>query len=173
MTKENEEFIPEIVWKVEKRKVKDLKDHPDNPREISIRMLDELKKSIQEDGIFALPYINTDNTIIGGHQRKQAFTDLGIKETLCLVPDKLLNEQQVKRVMLRGNKISGEFDMEKLFEHFSLDEMLDGSFFEDELKGAGFDLEKAKGELDIFFEEDKDADNSKKPKVCPNCGVEL
>lgn len=115
---------PLIKWHLEKRKVGELKEFESNPRIMSNFMLEQLKDTIIEDGIIDKPYINTDNVIIGGHQRKKAFCDLGIEEVECWIPHRTLTPKEVKRINIRGNKISGEFDSEKLLAMCDSEELL-------------------------------------------------
>lgn len=142
------EAIPQIEWHLEKRKVADLKDYPDNPRIMTEFMYEELKKSIIQDGIYEFPYINTDNTIIGGHQRKNAFLDLGIEEVFCAIPERTLTEEEARRILLKGNKIKGDFDQDMLRELFEEAELLAAAFQEHEIDFDAWksDIEDGDGE---------------------------
>lgn len=112
---------PKIEWHVERKKVEDLIPWEDNPRIITQKMYEKLKESILRDGIFSLPHINTDNVIIGGHQRKQAFLDLGIDEVDCLVPHRKLNEKEFMTGNLASNVVTGEWDADILANVFDPD----------------------------------------------------
>ena len=92
--------------------VSELKPADYNPREISTSDLEELKKSIQQFGLVEGIVVNSDMTVIGGHQRLEAAKQLGIAEVPCIVLD--LDKKQEKVLNLALNKISGYFNEEKL-----------------------------------------------------------
>ena len=56
-----------IEWHNEKRKIKELVPYVSNPRQITEKQAEDLKKSLDKFGLAASLVINTDNTIIGGH----------------------------------------------------------------------------------------------------------
>lgn len=128
---------PKIQWHVEKRKVSDLIPWENNPRIITEKMFKKLKESILRDGIFALPHINTDNVIIGGHQRKQAFIDLGIEEVDCLVPHRKLDEKEFMTGNLASNVVTGEWDADILANVFDPDVLTAVGFIPAQM--GGFD----------------------------------
>ena len=75
-----------IKWHIETRKLKDLKDHPKNPRQLTQVQAQHLTDCLTTFGIIDKIIINTDNTIIGGHARKKCLQKLAIKEVECYVP---------------------------------------------------------------------------------------
>jgi ParB-like chromosome segregation protein Spo0J len=58
-----------ITWRNEKRKIRDLVPFSANPRQITEKQAQDLKASLERFGVVAPIIINTNNTIIGGHQR--------------------------------------------------------------------------------------------------------
>ena len=73
---------------------------------------EKIKNSIQEFG-FAEPIIvNSDMTIIGGHQRYSVLKDLGYTEVECVVLE--VDKTKEKALNIALNKISGEWDFEQL-----------------------------------------------------------
>jgi len=72
----------------------------------------QLKKSIVEFGYVVPVVVNSDMTVIGGHQGLTVLEDLGYKEIECSVQD--LNKTQEKALNLALNKINGIWDNEKL-----------------------------------------------------------
>ena len=60
-----------INWKLETVLIKDLKNHPKNPRYISKDQFRHLENLINKFGLIDKPIVNLDRTIIGGHQRIQ------------------------------------------------------------------------------------------------------
>lgn len=118
-------------WKHESRLVKDLKEYEANPRKITEKGLKDLKKSIENFGIVEPIVINADNTIIGGHGRKQALISLGIEKVPVYIPTKKLNDKQVQELNIRLNKnIAGEWDFNKLNEWFEESELIEWGFEE-------------------------------------------
>ncbi|MFW9872292.1 MAG: DNA modification methylase [Candidatus Thorarchaeota archaeon] len=132
-----------IEWSLQKRSIADLKEYNRNPRRISKAMFAKLKENIQEFGVIDRPCVNTDNMLIGGHQRKKIFKDLNIKEIDVWVPSRTLSEQEVKVLNMKLNKLSGEFDID----------MVANLFSDEELKNTGWEPEEMGG----FFSEEKTA----------------
>ena len=64
--------MAEITWHNEKRAIRDLIPYEVNPRQITNKQAKDLKASLAKFGIADPIIINTDNMIIGGHQRKKA-----------------------------------------------------------------------------------------------------
>lgn len=84
-----------------------------NPRVISEQELNNLKKSIHEFGYLELiVYNKRTNRIISGHQRLKALKDLGETEVEVILVD--LDEDQEKQANIAMNKISGDWQEDKL-----------------------------------------------------------
>lgn len=101
--------------KIEKRKLSDLKPAAYNPRKALTPADPEyqkIKRSIETFGYVDPMIINFDGTIIGGHQRHTVLSDLGYSEVECVVLD--LNKEDEKALNVAMNKISGEWDTNKL-----------------------------------------------------------
>jgi len=130
-------MIEKLLWKTEKRKVSELKDHKSNPRTLSKKSHDELLKSFNEFDYVELVAINSDNTILAGHQRVHIMHELGWneKEIEVRIPSRKLNDKEAKKYLLRSNKNVGEWDFDILANDFEIDELLDVGFTEDELIG--------------------------------------
>ena len=58
-----------INWKLEAIPIKELREHPKNPRQISKDQYQHLTNLIAKFGLIEKPIINLDRMIIGGHQR--------------------------------------------------------------------------------------------------------
>lgn len=65
---ENDILAP-LEWHTTKRKVKDLVPCDFNPRSITETELNRLKASLEKFNLVEIPVIDTDNTLIAGHQR--------------------------------------------------------------------------------------------------------
>lgn len=95
--------------------IEELKPFPDNPRNITYKEYEKLRKSIQEFGLVVPLVVDEDNVVIGGNQRLNAIKSLGYREVPCVVVSGL-SETKKKALNIALNKISGEWDREKLLE---------------------------------------------------------
>jgi ParB-like chromosome segregation protein Spo0J len=152
-----------IQWHLEKRLIKDLKPHPNNPRQISKDQMRHLATSIERFGLIDKPIINLDNRIIGGHQRVTHLKSEKAKEVECMVPDRILEDKEVDELMIRLNRNHGDFDYDVLANAFDIPCLLDWGFLPDELELSVTDIET----------DDKPGEPDPKKKTCPNCGHEL
>lgn len=84
---------------------------------------ERLKRSIETFGYVDPIIVNADGTVIGGHQRLFVLRDLGFSEADVAVVD--LNKNDEKALNIALNKISGEWDEEKLAAIFA-DLQVDG-----------------------------------------------
>lgn len=100
---------------IQKIKIEKLKRAKYNPRK-ELKPEDEeykkLEKSIDEFGSVLPIVVNYDMTVIGGHQNLTVLENKGYKEVFCNVVN--LNKTQEKALNLALNKISGEWDNDKL-----------------------------------------------------------
>lgn len=124
--------MSKILWKTEKRKVKDLIPADYNPRKINEKERADLMESIKEFSEVEPVVINTDNHLIGGHQRVSIYADLGVNEIDVRIPNRKLTIEEEMRLNLRLNKNTGEWDSEKLAE-MNIDMLLDVGFGDEEL----------------------------------------
>lgn len=150
-----------IIWKVETRKIKSLKAHPKNPRQLSKIQHDHLKTSLEKFGIADKPIINVDGTIIGGHQRLKILKEMGLKEIEVLVPDRELTQEEVDEMNIRLNR-GGEFDFDILANEYDVNDLINWGFNERELH------------LLLDEIEDPVANEEKKESCkCPTCGKKM
>ena len=100
---------------IAKVKVTDLIYADYNPRK-SLTPTDseyqKIKRSIEEFGYVDPIIINSDKTIIGGHQRATVLNDLGYEEIEAVIVE--LDKTKEKALNIALNKITGEWDLEKL-----------------------------------------------------------
>jgi ParB-like chromosome segregation protein Spo0J len=119
-------------WHNEKRRIKDLVPYVANPRQITEKQAKDLKASLERFGVADPLIINTDNTIIGGHQRKKILeTLMGIDpdyEIDVRVPDRELSIDEMRELNVRLNKNQGEWNFDTLANNFELDDLLDWGF---------------------------------------------
>ena len=102
---------------IQKIKIESLKPAEYNPRK-DLKPEDEeyqkIKKSITEFGYVAPVIVNSNMTVIGGHQRLKVLKELGYTEVECVVVD--LEQKKEKALNIALNKISGDWDNDKLEE---------------------------------------------------------
>ncbi len=106
--------------KIEKIKIEKLKPAEYNPRK-DLKPEDEeyqkIKKSITEFGYVAPVIVNSNMTVIGGHQRLKILKELGYIDVECVIVDLDPNKEKALNIAL--NKISGDWDNDKLEELLS------------------------------------------------------
>lgn len=139
-----------IEWHNERRKIDDLIPFSHNPRAITDKQREDLKKSLEKFGLAEVPAINTDNTILAGHQRLKILQLLGRgKEEIDVrVPNRLLSEEEAKEYNIRSNKNTGYFDDDMLAEYFSKEELVEWGFEGEELMQI-WGLSEAGDDIDI------------------------
>ena len=95
--------------------IKDLKPAAYNPRKAlkpGDKEYEKIKKSIQEFGYCEPVIVNSDMTIIGGHQRVTVLKDLGYAEIDCIVIE--IDKTRERALNIALNKITGEWNKELL-----------------------------------------------------------
>ena len=135
---------------IEKKSVNELLPADYNPRKDlkpGDAEYEKLKRSIEQFG-YVEPVIwnKTTGTVVGGHQRLKVLMDMGISEVECVVVE--LSEEKEKALNIALNKISGDWDKDKLA---LLIVDLQASDFDVSL--TGFDA----AEIDDLFKDDKKA----------------
>ena len=101
---------------IEKRKTSDLLPAEYNPRKDLIHgdaEYEKLKRSIEQFG-YVEPVIwnKVTGRVVGGHQRLKVLLDMGITELECVVVE--MDEEKEKALNIALNKISGDWDKNKL-----------------------------------------------------------
>jgi site-specific DNA-methyltransferase (adenine-specific) len=162
-----------IQWRLETRKLSELKPYDKNPRIITDESLEELRKSFDEIGEAQPININQDGTILSGHARyKVLLSEDPEREVSVYVPDRLLTPKQEEAVIIRMNKnIAGQWDFEKLQSLFELDDLLEWGFTESELalSSQDFDSPKSTSKSEDALGNIKDTATIE----CPACGYKI
>lgn len=137
-----------LEWHNERRKIKDLVPHPNNPRKMSEEQVAALKKSLEKFNLVEIPAIDTDNTVIAGHQRLKILMMLGRtdEEIDVRVPNRKLTADERDSYLITSNKVTGEWDWGDLA-NFSEELLLNSGFSKVELN------ERLK--IDVETEDDK------------------
>lgn len=132
-----------------------------NPRRISKKQFEELKKGMAKFGA-CQPIVLTDNyDIIGGHQRLRAARELKWPTIPAVVALKPLTEEQVDELSIRLNKNTGEFDFDKLANEWELGDLLNWGFIDEELGLVEKDKKNNKPSLTLIFDSPSSCENAK------------
>ncbi len=107
-----------------------------NPRQLTDKQYKDLEDSLKKFDLVEIPAINTDNTILAGHQRLRIMQALGRgdEEIDVRVPGRQLTEKEVQEYNIRSNKNTGEWDFDLLANQFEVDDLLEWGFDEKDLK---------------------------------------
>jgi hypothetical protein len=139
--------MKKLEWHTEQRIINNLIPYKENPRTMTEKQKNDLEESLKRFNLMSIPVINTDNTIISGHQRMKILQLLGRgdEEIDVRVPNRKLTDKELKEANLRENKNLGGWDWDMLANE---DEelLLDVGFTEEELENPTFetteDMEK-------------------------------
>ena len=123
--------------KITKVKISELKQAEYNPRRLTKKQYEDLKASLEKFGLVDPIIINSDNTVIGGHQRLKIVRELGASEVPTVRVN--LSKEDEKELNIRLNKNTGEFDLDILANNFDTEELKDWGFKDIEL---GFNIDK-------------------------------
>lgn len=131
-----------LNWTSKTIQISELKEYEHNPRRIGKKEFEKLVSSIKQDGYHQRIIVNHDNIIIGGHQRKKALLEAGLKESdtvEVLIPDRKLTQKELDRINIRDNLSFGEYDFEILANRFDTETLIDFGMSGDLLVGFGDD----------------------------------
>jgi DNA modification methylase len=105
-----------LEWITTQRKVNDLIPLEINPRKISEAKRMKMIESLQRFNLVDIPVIDTDGTIISGHQRLRALQAIGRGDEMvdCRLPNRKLTDKEIKEYNLLANSHFGEFDFDAL-----------------------------------------------------------
>ena len=110
---------------IEKVKISQVKNNPNNPRVIKDFQFKKLVKSIKESPwMLQLRSIivNDDNIVLGGNQRLRACKEAGLKEVYIIKASSLTEEQQ-REFIVKDNLNSGEWDWHALANEFEIEDL--------------------------------------------------
>ena len=113
-----------------------------NPRQISNKQYEDLKASIDKFGLVDPIIINSDNTVIGGHQRLKVLRELGANKIPTVRVN--LSKEDERELNIRLNKSGGEWDMDVLANEFDIVDLKEWGFKDIEL---GFNIDKIQDDL--------------------------
>lgn len=117
----------DLQWRTESRKISELKPLEQNPfHKISARNKARLEEKIRRLGVFEIPTIDLDNSLLTFNKRYHILMSLGRGDEPIdvRVPNRTLTEKERKEVILASNVHEGEWDkliLEELFADIDLD----------------------------------------------------
>lgn len=159
----NKKHMTKLIWRTEKRTVKDLLPFKHNPRKMSEKQLSDLTKSLKKFDLVEIPVVDVDGRIIAGHQRMAVMQLLGRGDEIidCRVPNRKLTKNEYEQYLITSNKVHGDWDEELLSEYFETDLLLDAGFDQEEITDIFTDIMETE---DDKFDVDKEVKKIKKPK---------
>ena len=113
--------------KIEKVKVSEVKNNPNNPRVIKNDKFKKLVRSISEfpEMLEIRPIVvDKDNIVLGGNMRLRACKEAGLKEVYIVKADQLTEKQQ-REFIIKDNVGFGEWDWDDLANEWDVDELED------------------------------------------------
>ena len=124
--------MKKITWKTEKRLLSELVPWDKNPRSLSEDQAEKLQDSLDKFGLVDPPIINTDNLIIGGHQRSKVMSLMSTfgkdAKIDVRVPSRELTKWEVEELNIRLNKNTGSWEFDVLANNFDVEDLMDWGF---------------------------------------------
>ena len=153
--------------KIVNKHVDDIIPYVNNPR-LNDNAVDAVASSIKNFGFKVPIVVDNENEIVSGHTRLKAAKKLGIEEVPCIIADDLTPEQ-IKAFRLADNKVAefADWDFKLLESEFN--ELKDTDLF---TGFEDFEIDSFTSSIDVdgFFEETEQHNNSPKTATCPHCG---
>jgi DNA modification methylase len=156
--------MKKLSWHTETRIVSELVPNIKNPRTMSPKQIEDLKKSLQKFNLVEIPVIDTNNKVIAGHQRLMVLKLLGREQESIevRVPNRKLSNQEYDQYLLSSNRIHGDWDWDILARDFDI-EMLSVSGFDDFDLSKVFDVHKET--TDDKFDVEKEIKKAQNTKI--------
>ncbi|HVU06641.1 MAG TPA: DNA modification methylase [Candidatus Paceibacterota bacterium] len=152
-----------LIWHTESHTISELVPNNKNPRMMSEKQVDDLKKSLTKFNVVEIPVIDTDGKVIAGHQRLMVLKLLGRgdEKIEVRVPNRKLTKSEYDQYLLTSNRVHGDWDWEKLAADFDIGTLLSSGFDDTDLTHLFDDLSIENDDFDI----DKELEKIKKPKA--------
>jgi hypothetical protein len=152
-----------LNWKTERRRVSDLIPYDQNPRTLTKKQADDLRKSLERFNLVEIPVVDTGNRIIAGHQRLKIMSLMGRgeEEIEVRVPCRELADKEFQEYLIRSNKNTGSWDFDILANAFDTGELVEWGFEEKELGIFN---------LDDNLPSPGSGEEKKNETICPKCG---
>lgn len=154
----------DVTVKVYIEKIDKLIANDANPRKISRKAYESLKKSLKEfPEMKELREIVVDEnlTILGGHQRIYALKDLGYSDVIVKQVTGFTDKQK-REFIIKDNTASGEWDTDVIANQWDIEELENWGV-------PNFNLGDIGGEP----KDPASKDSENKTHTCPGCGLEF
>lgn len=154
-----------LQWHTSVKKVSSLIPNENNPRVMSPKQIEDLKKSLKKFNLVEIPVVDLDNKVLAGHQRLMVLKLLGREneEIEVRAPSRKLTKSEYDQYLLTSNRVHGDWDWEKLASSFDIDVLLASGFDDTDLTHIFDDLEVTDDEFDV----EKELQKINKPKSKP------
>jgi ParB-like chromosome segregation protein Spo0J len=136
---------------IQKVKISEVKNNPNNPRTIKDDKFQKLVQSIKDfpKMLEIRPIVvNDDMIVLGGNMRLKACKEAGLKEVTIIKASELTEDEQ-KQFIIKDNVSGGEFDWE----------MLANEWDSEELEAWGLDVPEFATEVDYSILDDEDLED--------------
>lgn len=152
-----------LSWHNERRRVDKLVPHEKNPRTISEKQIQDLKRSLRKYDLVETPAIDLDGKILAGNQRIRVLKLLGRdhEEIDVRVPNRKLTASEAEQYLLASNALGGSWDIEKL-KSFDIETLLTIGFDGNDLSRIWDETLEAE---DDNFKIDQEIKKIKNPKT--------
>ena len=152
-----------LIWHTKDIRVSELVPNLKNPRTISPKQTQDLRRSFKKFNLVEIPVADLDLKVLAGHQRLMVLKLLGRENEMIPVrlPNRKLTQKEYDEYLLGSNRLGGEFDWSKLAEDFDMETLLVSGFDDNDLSHIFDDLEIEDDE----FEVEKELAKIKKPTV--------
>ena len=154
------------------RKVSELSNWEKNPRKISVKDFERLKRQVERLGQYKPLLITEDGVVLGGNMRLRAYKALGIEDAWVSVVDAKTEAKKLEYA-LSDNDRAGEYDQEKLTELLVTTPDINMTALQD----IKIDLGKMT-EIGVLLEkygpgDEPEAEEQPEPELCIRCGQPL
>ena len=147
----------QLTWRTVDKKISDLVPNVKNPRTMSPKQVEDLKRSLKKFNLVELPVVDLDNKVIAGHQRLMVLKLLGREDESIPVriPNRKLTQKEYDQYLLTSNRVHGDWDWQMLADNFDIETLLVSGFDDTDLSHIFDDLEVTDDDFDIEKELEK------------------
>lgn len=123
--------MEKIKWTTKIMKVSEIRNYDRNPRKITDKQMEQLKKSIDTYGYASTIMVNTTGEVIAGNMRLQAMRLLGIPEHAEIevrYPSRELTKAEFRSLVVIDNKSGGGWDFDILNSDYEILDLVEFGF---------------------------------------------
>lgn len=146
-----------LTWRTVDKKISDLVPNVKNPRTMSPKQIEDLKRSLKKFNLVELPVVDLDNKVVAGHQRLMVLKLLGREDESIpvRVPNRKLTQKEYDQYLLTSNRVHGDWDWQVLADNFDIETLLISGFDDTDLSHIFNDFEVTDDEFDVEKELEK------------------